>query len=302
MITQPPYLKKGDTIGIVCPAGYMAIEKIQTCINTLQQWGYKVKTGNTVGSHSNNYFAGTDEERLLDLQQMLDDDSINAIMCARGGYGIGKIIDHLNFKKFKKKPKWIIGYSDVTILLNKIYNYKIAGLHSPMAGAFNNEGYKNEFVGSLKNALQGKKANYTATPHFLNKKGKAAAALVGGNLTLLVNGIGTSTDINTNNKILFIEDIGEYLYSTDRMFNQLQRSGKLNKLAALIIGGFTDMKDTERPFGKTIYEIIHDVVANYNYPVCFNFPVSHSDENYALKIGVKYVLNIAKDKVTLKEQ
>jgi muramoyltetrapeptide carboxypeptidase len=303
MIKLPNFLNKGDMIGIVCPAGYMSIEKVQTCINTLQQWGYKVKVGSTVGSSSKNYFSGTDAERLKDLQQMLDDDNIKAVLCARGGYGMSRIIDAINFSKFKKNPKWIIGFSDITVLHSHLYaNYNISSLHAPMAGAFNNEGYKNEFVLSLKNVLEGRKIKYTSSPSLLNRKGEAIGELVGGNLALLVNVVGTNSDIQTKGRILFIEDTGEYLYSIDRMMQQLKRSGKLSKLAGLIVGGFTDTKDTERPFGKKALEIIKDVVKEFDYPVCFGFPVSHEKENYALKIGVKYSLKVTKTKVTLEEQ
>ena len=302
MIKIPLYLQKGDTIGIVCPAGYMAAEKAQACINTLQEWGYQVKTGKTVGGESQTYFSGTDEERLNDFQQMLDDDEVKAVLCGRGGYGTGRIIDQLDFKKFSKQPKWIIGYSDVTVLHSHLYsNYYISSLHSPMAGAFNDEGYKNEYLLSLKNALEGKKIKYTVPVHEFNKKGEAIGELIGGNLALLAHLVGTDSDIKTRGRILFIEDVGEYSYNVDRMLYQLKRSGKLSKLAGLIIGGFTDMKDTERPFGKTVFEIIQDIINEYDYPVCFDFPVSHSDKNYALKVGVGYKLKVGKSKVTLEE-
>lgn len=302
MIKIPAYLQPGDTIGIVCPAGYMAKEKAQTCIDVLQEWGYKVKPGKTLGSTSGNYFSGTDAERLQDFQEMLDDDTVKAILCGRGGYGVGRIIDQISFKSFKKKPKWIIGFSDITVLHAHIYsNYKIATMHAPMAAAFNDDGFKNEYVLSLKKALEGKKAKYSCVPHVFNNKGEAVGELVGGNLALLVNVTGTASQLKTKGRILFVEDVGEYLYSIDRMFWQLKRSGQLDKLAGLIIGGFTDMKDTERPFGKTVEEIIHEMVQEYDYPVCFNFPVSHGKENYALKVGVGYKLKVGANKVTLEE-
>ena len=302
MIKIPPYLQKGDTIGIVCPAGYMATEKVQTCINTLQEWGYQVKIGKTVGGDSQTYFSGTDEERLADFQQMLDDDEVKAVLCGRGGYGTGRLIDKIDFKKFSKQPKWIIGYSDITILHTHLYsNYYISSLHSPMAGAFNDGGYKNEYVLSLKNALEGKKIKYSVPVHEFNKKGQAIGELVGGNLSLMAHLTGTDSDIKTRGRILFIEDVGEYSYNIDRMLHQLKRSGKLSKLAGLIIGGFTDMKDTERPFGKTVYEIIRDIIKEYDYPVCYDFPVSHSDRNYTLKIGAGYKLKVTKSKVLLEE-
>lgn len=302
MIKIPPYLQKGDTIGLVCPAGFMTLDKVQTCINTLQDWGYAIKLGKTIGGNSQNYFSGTDEERLADFQQMLDDDEVKAVLCARGGYGTGRIIDQVDFGKFKKQPKWIIGYSDITILHSHLYtNYYISSLHAPMAGAFNEEGYKNEFVLSLRNALEGKKAKYQCEVHVFNRKGEAVGELVGGNLALLAHLVGTGSDLKTKGKILFIEDVGEYVYNIDRMFYQLKRSGKLSKLAGLIIGGFSDIKDTERPFGKTAYEVIHEIVKEYDFPVCFDFPVSHTDRNYALKIGAGYKLKVSKAKVTLEE-
>lgn len=302
MVKVPPYLEPGDTIGITCPAGYMAAVKAQTCIDTLQQWGYKVKVGATLGSDSTTYFSGTDDERLHDFQSMLDDDTVKAILCGRGGYGMGRIIDKIDFKAFKKSPKWIIGFSDITVLHSHLYsNYKIASLHAPMAAAFNDEGFNNEYIQSLRKALEGKTARYQCEVHDFNHKGEAIGELVGGNLSLIAHGIGTPSDIKTKGRILFLEDIGEQLYNIDRMLYQLKRSGKLDKLAGLIIGGFTDNKDTERPFGKTVYEIIHEVVKEYDYPVCFNFPVSHEKENYALKVGVGYKLKVGKGKVVLEE-
>jgi muramoyltetrapeptide carboxypeptidase len=302
MIRTPGYLQKGDTIGLICPSGYMSLEKTETCIKTLESWGYLVKVGKTVGSESTTYFSGTDEERLNDLQEMMDDDEVKAVLCARGGYGMGRIIDRVSFKKFRKHPKWIIGYSDITVLHCHLYSrYYISSLHSPMAAAFNDGGDKNEFVLSLKNALEGKKGKYSCAAHSFNRRGEAIGELVGGNLSLLAHLVGTDSDIKTRGRILFIEDVGEYLYNIDRMMHQLKRSGKLAKIAGLIIGGFTDCKDTERPFGKGAYEIIRDIVADYDYPVCFDFPVSHSDRNYALKIGAGYKLRVGKSKVSLEE-
>lgn len=302
MIRTPPFLKRGDTIGIVCPAGYMPLEKVQACVNTLNKWGYNVKTGATVGSSSQNYFSGTDRERLEDFQQMLDDDSVHAVLCARGGYGLSRIIDDISFKKFRNHPKWIIGFSDITILHCHIYsNYQIATMHAPMAGAFNDEDRGNKYLLSLHKVLGGKKIAYHSTTHPFNRKGEAIGELVGGNLALLAHCIGTPSDIKTKGKILFIEDVGEYLYNIDRMMHQLKRAGKLNKLAGLIVGGFTDNKDTERPFGNTAEEIIRDAVDEYTFPVCFGFPVSHAKENLALKIGEGYKLKVGKGRVGLAE-
>ena len=303
-MTIPPYLQKGDTIGLVCPAGFMPLEKIQSAIDTLQAWGFKVKPGRTLGGGSTNYFSAPDEERLNDLQEMMDDKDVKAVMCARGGYGTGRIIDTLQFKKFRKHPKWVIGFSDITVLHSHLFsNYKIASLHAPMAAAFNdgpNTNAEDQYVQSLYLALVGTAASYKCESHDFNKQGTAEGRLVGGNLALLAHLIGTPSDINTKNKILFIEDIGEYIYNVDRMMYQLKRSGKLKKLAGLIVGKFSDMKDTDRPFGQTAEEVISDAVKEYDYPVCFNFPVSHEKENYALKVGVKYRLGV-EGIVTLQE-
>ena len=303
MTTFPPYLQKGDTIGMVAPAGYMPFEKMQTCIHTLQDWGYDVALGATVHSQSPNYFSGTDAERLADLQQMMDDKKIAAILCARGGYGVSRIVDQLHFKKFRKHPKWVIGFSDITALHSHLYaRYKITSLHAPMAAAFNNGEFDNIYIRSVRDALEGKPFHYASAPHELNHKGKATGELVGGNLTLLAHLIGTKSDINTKHKILFLEDVGEYLYNIDRMLLQLKRSGKLDHLAGLIIGGFTDTKDTERPYGQEAYELIYDQVKEYGYPICFGFPVSHEKENYALKIGATCQLDVAASGVTLEEK
>ena len=301
-VTIPPYLQKGDTIGIVAPAGFMPIEKMQTCIETLDSWGYNVHMGATTHSNSENYFSGTDEERLNDLQQMLDDRNVKAILCARGGYGTSRIIDNISFKKFRKHPKWIIGFSDITVLHAHIFSkYKIASLHAPMAAAFNDGEFDNPYIRSLNDALSGIPTHYECAPHAYNRTGEAKGELVGGNLSLLAHLIGTNSDMKTKDRILFLEDVGEYLYNVDRLLLQMKRSGKFEKLAGLIIGGFTESKDTERPFGKSVYDIIFEQVGGYDFPICFGFPVSHDKENYALKIGVEFQLQVQSEKVILWE-
>lgn len=301
MIKIPPYLKKGDTIGIVCPSGTLSAKKAATCISTLEAWGYKVKVGKTVGSQ-HHYFSATDKERAADMQEMLDDKNVQAVLCGRGGYGMSRIIDVVDFKKFKKHPKWVIGFSDITLLHNHFYQVlKTASLHAPMAGAFNNGGATNEWVLSLKHALGGKKANYKSVPHAHNKVGSATGKLVGGNLTLVAHAVGTVSGLQTKNAILFLEDIGEYKYNIDRMMLQLKRSGMLKNLAGLIVGGFTQTKDSDPAFGATVYEIIEAAVAAYKYPVCYDFPVSHDKENYALKHGAVYTLQVTAKKVNLYE-
>jgi muramoyltetrapeptide carboxypeptidase len=298
----PPFLKPGDTIAITCPAGFMAREKAQTCIDTLQTWGFHVVPGETLGGMSNNYFSGTDRERLADLQRFLDDPYTDAILFGRGGYGLSRIIDNIDFNTFTVKPKWLIGFSDITVLHAHIStNYDIASLHAPMVGAFNDGGASSPGVLSLRHALTGGTAAYNCRPSLFNRKGRATAPLAGGNLTLLAHLIGSSSDLDTTDKLLFLEDVGEYRYNIDRMLRQLRRSGKLARLAGLIIGGFTDMKDTTRPFGATVEEIIRDVVDDYDYPVCFGFPVSHGKENVALKIGVTHTLTIDNEGASLTE-
>lgn len=301
MIQIPPYLQPGDQIGMVCPAGYMPKEKYKRCIETLIGWGFRVKLGKTLG-HQFNYFSGTDEERLADLQNMMDDKNIKAILCARGGYGTGRIIDDLDFTQFLKYPKWVIGFSDITVMHNHLFSqYKMASLHAPMAAAFNEEISDNPYVESLHDALIGKKGDYSTEANPFNQLGSACGILVGGNLSLLANLIGTPSDISTENKILFIEDVGEYIYNVDRMMYQLKRSGKLKHLKGLIIGHFSEMKDTTVPFGQTTSEVIKAIVKDYDYPICFDFPVSHDIENYALKVGVEYELSVNENSVTLKE-
>lgn len=288
---------------MVCPAGFMAPEKWQTCLQTLQDWGFNVELGATMNSASTTYFSGTDEERKLDLQRMLDDKKIKAILCGRGGYGMGRIIDQLDFKKFERRPKWIIGFSDITVLhahLNRICG--IASIHGPMAAAFNEGGDENPYVHSLKAMLLGTKAEYKAAPHAFNIVGTAQGRLVGGNLSLIAHLIGTRSAYKTKGKLLFLEDVGEQLYNVDRMFYQLKRAGVLDGLAGLILGGFTDNKDTERPFGQTVEEILHHLVKDCEYPVCFGFPVSHEKENYALKVGARYQLLVSPSEVRLVEK
>ncbi len=303
----PPYLKPGDTIGITSPAGYITKEEIQPSILQMESWGFKTRTGDTIGKRDFS-FGGTDLERTADLQQMLDDRSVKAIMCARGGYGSVRLIDKLDFTNFVSHPKWLIGFSDITVLhchLNR--NYGIASIHSKMCNSFPDDWSKAEPIQvetilSIRQALAGEKMNYTIVAGMLNRRGTAEGELIGGNLKTIETLAGTSSDIKTADKILFVEDTGEYLYSIDRMFLNLKRTGKLAELKALIVGGFKiKPDDAGDEFGRTLYEIVLEKVNEYNYPVCFDFPVGHQRNNYAFKCGVKHRLEMNEASTTLKE-
>jgi len=300
LILRPPYLRPGDAIAIVCPAGYLPLERAQACIDTLELWGYRVRIGPTLGGDSDNYFSGGDEARLADLQRALDDPAVNAILCGRGGYGLSRIIDRIDFTRFRQRPKWVIGYSDITLLHSHIEaNYHIATLHAPMAAAFNEGGAGGVNVRSLRQALEGEDLNYTSAPHAFNRPGQVSAPLTGGNLPLLAHLAGTASAASTAGKVLFLEDVGEYLYNIDRMLLQLKRSGSLDRLAGLIAGSFIELKDTMRPFGATVEEIIRDAIKDYDYPVCFGFPVGHGVQNVALRTGVPHRLSITDEGVSL---
>lgn len=303
----PPYLKAGDMIGITSPAGYITREEIIPAATLMQQWGFKIRVGYTIGQRDYT-FGGTDEERTRDFQLMLDDPQIKAIMCARGGYGSVRIIDNLNWDAFKKQPKWIIGFSDITVLHSHIHkNTGVATIHSKMCNSFpdvweNAEALQKETIISIKNALTGEKINYAAPHTYFNRLGQGSGVLVGGNLKTLESLAGSASDIDTRNKILFVEDTGEYLYSIDRMFWNLKRTDKLSKLAGLIIGGMKLKQDAvDEQFGKSVYDIVNEKVKPYNYPVCFDFPVGHQVDNYALKCGVMHKLIISSEGTHLME-
>jgi len=306
-VLMPRYLKNGDVIGITAPAGHINQQEIQPAIQQMESWGFNIKVGSTIGKKDFT-FGGTDLERAIDFQEMLDDPGIDAIMCARGGYGMVRIIDRLNFTKFSKRPKWIIGFSDLTVLhshLNR--NFGIASIHSKMCNSFPEDWSKAEIIqietiNSIRQALFGETMKYMLDVHPSNVLGRAEGVLVGGNLKTLETLSGTKSDINTAGKILFVEDTGEYLYSIDRMFWHLERTGKLSKLKGLIVGGFKLKKDDDgEDFGCTVYDIVLEKVKKYEYPVCFDFPVGHQKNNFALKCGVKHRLEVKEDTVSLRE-
>ena len=308
IIKVPPYLKPGDVVGITCPSGYITIEDVQPAVDKMKEWGFQVRIGDTVGARDFT-FGGNDEQRTKDFQSMIDDDSIKAIMLGRGGYGAVRIIDAIDFKNFAKHPKWIVGFSDATIFHSHINkNFGIATIHSKMCNSFpsdwnNATPQQIDSIESIRKCLIGETMQYDAFPNTFNKTGIAEGILIGGNLSILENLAASKSDIDTDGKILFIEEVEEYLYNIDRMLWNLKRSGKLDKLKALIAGGFNNIKpdDPGEDFGKTVYEMILEKVKEYNYPVCFDFPVGHQKENYAIKCGVKHQLNVSDNSVTLKE-
>ncbi|RWY52480.1 S66 peptidase family protein [Mucilaginibacter gilvus] len=287
--TIPPYLQKGDKVAITCPAKKLPIP-MTSAVNLLQSWGLEVILGETVAA-SYNQFAGDDELRAADMQRFIDDDNVKAIIAARGGYGTIRMIDKVDFSRLVTNPKWVVGFSDITLLHSHIINnYNLACIHGQMplnipdASAWSLE--------TLRLALFGEELAYQIPPNPLNRLGDTNGVLIGGNLSLLVATNGSVSDVDYNGKILFIEDVGEYLYSADRMLRCLKRAGKLKNLAGLIVGGFTDMKDNDIPFGQTIPQIVMDVAREYDYPVCFDFPAGHVSNNCSLVLGKTAKLSV----------
>ena len=283
LLIFPSKLSKGDTVAIISTARKIVLEEIQAAIDTHQNWGLTVELGKNLFAQQNQ-FAGSDEQRATDLQSALDDENVKAILFARGGYGTVRIIDKIDFSQFNKSPKWIIGYSDITILHSHIHrHFQVATLHSPMA--FNFKNASAAVIEKIKSSLFEAQQEYIFPTHPFNRKGNAEGILVGGNLSILYSLLGSASDIDTNGKILFLEDLDEYLYHIDRMMLSLKRNGKLQGLAGLVIGGMSDMKDNSIPFGKTAEEIILDTVKEYDYPVCFGFPAGHISPNLPLIFG-----------------
>jgi len=303
----PDYLSTGDTIGITCPAGFITLKEIEPAIQQIESWGFKIKIGNTVDKRDFS-FGGTDAERAADLQQMIDDPGLKAILCARGGYGAVRIVDRLDLSGLSNYPKWVIGFSDITVLLCHIHrNLNMDGIHSKMCNSFPDDLSKAEPVQidsilSIRQALTGGMMQYPVVMNEKNRTGVAEGALVGGNLKTLETLSGTRSDIDTVGKILFVEDTGEYLYSIDRMFWNLERTGKLGGLQGLIVGGFKIKPDDPgEEFGHTLYDIVLDRVKAYNFPVAFDFPVGHQKNNYALKYGMSHRLTVTTEKVILED-
>lgn len=284
----PPYLKKGDTVAITCPAKKLPVP-IDDAVRLLESWGLKVVLGETVYA-SWNQFAGTDEVRAADFQRFLDDHSVKAIFAARGGYGTIRIVDEIDWTPLIRNPKWLIGFSDITVFHVQLQKLGLQSLHGQMPSTIPDS--SSQGVESLRKALFGETIEYEFENHLLNQKGEASGILIGGNLSLLIASLGSKSDVEYQDKILFIEDVGEYLYALDRMLRTLDRAGKLAHLKGLVVGGFTDIKDNDIPFGSSVEQIIMQIVSKYNYPVCFNFPAGHINDNRTLILGKEITLKI----------
>jgi muramoyltetrapeptide carboxypeptidase len=296
MMIQPPFINPADKVAIITTARKVNATDLKPAIDILENWGLEVVLGEHIYKEYHQ-FGGTDAERATDLQRALDNTEIKAVFCARGGYGTTRILDKINFENVKKSPKWVVGFSDITALHCHLQKNGIQSIHATMPLLFNQEGGEIALE-SLKNALFGKKNNYVAINNPLNRLGKASGEVIGGNLSILNHIIDTESDIDYTGKILFLEDLDEYLYHIDRMMLHLKRCGKLKNLAGLAIGHFSKMNDNTIPFGKTAYEIIKEHVAEYNYPVGFGFPVGHEPDNRAFICGSIAEMNIA-DQATI---
>ncbi len=296
-IIQPPYLQKGDQVAITCPAKKLP-KPMDDAIRLLNSWGLEVVLGETVTAE-HHQFAGNDQLRADDLSRFLADENIKAIFAARGGYGTIRMIDEVDFSSVKTAPKWLIGFSDITVLHAHLFSvFGLQSIHGQMPLTIPDG--TTESLQTLKKALFGEDFGYHFSAEKLNRTGEAEGVLVGGNLALLVAVLSSISDFDYDNKILFLEDVGEYLYNIDRMMRTLKRAGKLKNLAGLMIGSFTELKDNDIPFGQTAEEIIFDVVKDYDYPVCFNFPAGHITNNQALIFGKTLFLSVQKQHVTAK--
>lgn len=296
---QPPFLVKGDKIAIVSTARKISKEEVSPAIALFESWGLEVVLSEFLFS-VDNQFAGSEIERSKGLQQFLDDNDCRAIVCARGGYGTVQLVDFLNFSAFKLNPKWIVGYSDVTTLHTHIHeNVRVQTIHGTMPINFPKDGEENESTLSLKNALFGELSSYTFNTHSLNSLGEAKGELIGGNLSILYSLSGTNSAVDMNGKILFMEDLDEYLYHIDRMMMNLRKSSWLKGVQGIIVGGMSDMNDNAIPYGKTAEEIISERTKDLGMPVAFNFPAGHINPNKAIYFGRSCQLSVSEDSSSL---
>ena len=300
-LKQPPYLKAGDTVAIVAPSGILKnrMKEVNQAKALLETWGLNVVIGKHVFNEAN-HFAGTDAERCEDLQKAMDDPSISAIWCARGGYGTVRILDMLNWTKFKANPKWLIGYSDITALHNDIHNNGVESLHAMMCTSMRDDLSEiEETISTFKDAIFGKPLSYTLEASDYNKAGIGNGQLVGGNLTMLHTMLGSKTSIDTAGKILFIEEIGEYKYHIDRMLQSLKRAGYFDNCQGVIVGDMTNLRKNTTLWGTSVEQLVLDALADYNFPIAFKMPAGHEKDNRALILGRNIQLNVSKDQTTL---
>lgn len=294
---QPPYLQKGDTVALVCTARKFSLEEAQPAVALLESWGLHVIYGATIGE-DNHQLGGTDALRAADFNAMVANPEVKAIWCARGGYGSVRIIDQIDFEQLKRTPKWVIGFSDVTVFHSQIHQEGLQSLHGIMA--FSVPKATEVSKESLRKSLFGETVSYEIASHPANRQGSASGVLVGGNLSIVYSLLGSKSALDTAGKILFIEDLDEYLYHLDRMMYNLKRNGYFEELKGLIVGGMTDMYDNSIPFGQDALEIIKAISADYGFPIVFDFPAGHGEANWALRFGATVALEVGKSTVTLK--
>lgn len=297
-MVQPQYLKAGDTVAIVAPSGILKNREreVGQAIDLLKSWGLHVIVGKHVFSKAD-HFAGTDAQRCEDLQNAMDDPKISAIWCARGGYGTVRILDKLDYTKFKENPKWIIGYSDITALHNQIHNQGFESLHALMCVSLTKDLSEIETsIDTFKSALFGNPSNYALPGSKYNRIGEASGPLVGGNLTILHTMLGSETSLDTTGKILFIEEIGEYKYHIDRMLQSLKRAGYFNNCKGVIVGDMSKLRKNTTLWGTSIEQLILDALSDYDFPIAFNMPAGHEKDNRALILGRTIELKVQKDK------
>ena len=285
------HLQQGDKVAVVAPAGYISEGSLDAMTACMERWGLRVCRGSQVYAQ-HHQFAGADAQRAADLQEAISNAEIKAVICARGGYGCSRIVDAVDFSPLLQCPKWLVGYSDITVLHARWNRMGVASIHGVMSGKFPADGGDNENTESLRKALFGEPLHYTIPAHPLNKTGRTEGLLTGGNIALVAHLTGSVDELNTAGKILFLEDVGEYLYALDRMMRQLQRSGQLQQIKGLILGYFTDMKDHATSFGASAYEIVSAYVRDLDIPVCVGFPAGHEEPNLSLVFGKPVTLTV----------
>jgi len=296
-LMQPTYLQKGDTVLIVATAGILKDSSIvNDAVTLLKEWDLNVKLGKYLYANGH-HFAGSDAQRAQDFQKGLDDESVKAIWCARGGYGTVRMVDALDFTKFNENPKWIVGFSDVTVMHSEIHNLGRESMHGIMPSTYRPDNKEQKkALKSLKRALFGKKLEYKTSKSDFNKPGKVSGQLIGGNLSILYSLLGSRSSLKTDGKILFIEDVGEYVYHIDRMMQNLKRNGYFENCYGLVVGGISNIRENDTDFGKPVEQVILDAVAGYDFPVAFDFPAGHIRDNRTLIFGREVSLEVKSGK------